>query len=332
MEFLENRRSWENQKPPEHCQKSGLFWASPFTMHLVCTLLIQTWKKVAYFGFFPSFQNHNTHETIIFELFRALQLQLSGVFRINLHYSFLGFLSRMQLQEIIPTGSFKNFLQLQLHDLMFSKFKYNDFEKNGKFPLRLIQNNPSKWREWIRWIAQIAWRFPNWSPLLCEPHFGALQELQVGSDSCKSLERYGKRVFSANRFAQIAPIGVANRRAQFRKRAVLANVPSFRLWYSGTPECTLVPVFGTGEHSNVPSCAVFWCRGTSTKTTLLETTLSRTPIMSIILSGPPRPPKTIDIIDIISIASIVSIFSNGHLETMNISLWPFKTWLKRWLC
>ena len=40
MEFLENRRSWENQEPPENRQKSGLFWASPFTMHLVCTLLI----------------------------------------------------------------------------------------------------------------------------------------------------------------------------------------------------------------------------------------------------------------------------------------------------
>ena len=39
MEFLENRRSWENQKPPENRQRSGLFWASPFTMHLVCTLL-----------------------------------------------------------------------------------------------------------------------------------------------------------------------------------------------------------------------------------------------------------------------------------------------------
>ena len=39
MEFLESRRSWENQKPPEYRQKSWLFWASPFTMHLVCTLL-----------------------------------------------------------------------------------------------------------------------------------------------------------------------------------------------------------------------------------------------------------------------------------------------------
>ena len=39
MEFLENRRSWENQKKPENRLKSGLFWASPFTMHLVGTLL-----------------------------------------------------------------------------------------------------------------------------------------------------------------------------------------------------------------------------------------------------------------------------------------------------
>ena len=41
MEFLENRRSWENQKPTENRQKSELFWASPFTMHLVWTLLIK---------------------------------------------------------------------------------------------------------------------------------------------------------------------------------------------------------------------------------------------------------------------------------------------------
>ena len=32
VEFLESRRSWENQKPPENRQKTGLFWASPFTL------------------------------------------------------------------------------------------------------------------------------------------------------------------------------------------------------------------------------------------------------------------------------------------------------------
>ena len=37
---------------------------------------------------YHSFQNHYTHEIIIFELFRGLQLQLSGVFRINEHYSY----------------------------------------------------------------------------------------------------------------------------------------------------------------------------------------------------------------------------------------------------
>ena len=40
VEFLESKRSSENQNPPENRQKSGLFWASPFTMQLVCTLLI----------------------------------------------------------------------------------------------------------------------------------------------------------------------------------------------------------------------------------------------------------------------------------------------------
>ena len=40
VEFIESRRSSENQKPPENRKKSGLFWASPFTMHPVCTLLI----------------------------------------------------------------------------------------------------------------------------------------------------------------------------------------------------------------------------------------------------------------------------------------------------
>ena len=35
-----NKRSWENQKPQENRQKRGLCWASPFTMHLVCTLFV----------------------------------------------------------------------------------------------------------------------------------------------------------------------------------------------------------------------------------------------------------------------------------------------------
>ena len=34
-------------------------------------------------------QNHYTHEITIFELFRGLQLQLSGVVRINYSYNFL---------------------------------------------------------------------------------------------------------------------------------------------------------------------------------------------------------------------------------------------------
>ena len=41
VEFLENRSSSENQNPSENRQNTRLFWASPFTMRLVCTLLIQ---------------------------------------------------------------------------------------------------------------------------------------------------------------------------------------------------------------------------------------------------------------------------------------------------
>ena len=42
-------------------------------------------------------------------------------------------------------------------------------------------------------------------------------------------------------------------KGRFRKRAVWANVPSLFFWYRGTCACTIVPVFGTGEHPNVPS-------------------------------------------------------------------------------
>ena len=37
---------------------------------------------------YHTFQNHYTHEITIFERFEGLQLQLSGVFRINWHYSY----------------------------------------------------------------------------------------------------------------------------------------------------------------------------------------------------------------------------------------------------
>ena len=42
-------------------------------------------------------------------------------------------------------------------------------------------------------------------------------------------------------------------KGRFRKRVVLANVPSFRFSFRGTCERTLIPVFVPGEHPNVPS-------------------------------------------------------------------------------
>ena len=58
-------------------------------------------------------------------------------------------------------------------------------------------------------------------------------------------------------------------KGRFRKRVVLANVPSFRVF--GTGEHPHVPsfrFFGAREHPNVPSFR-FWYRGTSAKTALL---------------------------------------------------------------
>ena len=55
------------------------------------------------------------NRTFYFESFRGLQLQLSGLFRMNWHYSYS---CLVFLAEIIPSGTFKNYMQLQLHDLM----------------------------------------------------------------------------------------------------------------------------------------------------------------------------------------------------------------------
>ena len=42
VEFLETGAPEKIKKAPEDLQKSRIFWALPFTMHLVCTLLILT--------------------------------------------------------------------------------------------------------------------------------------------------------------------------------------------------------------------------------------------------------------------------------------------------
>ena len=50
------------------------------------------------------FQNNYAHKVTIFKLFRGLQLQLSGVCRINLHYnsSFLVLVAECSYRKIIP--------------------------------------------------------------------------------------------------------------------------------------------------------------------------------------------------------------------------------------
>ena len=84
------------------------------------------------------------------------------------------------------------------------------------------------------------------------------------------IHQRGFKVFVGDPFAQhwFLDLGLLTQ-GRFRKRAVLANVPSFRFWvpgnihmfprsgfcYRGTSVCTFVPVFGTGEHLPKPP---FW--------------------------------------------------------------------------
>ena len=81
-------------------------------------------------------------------------------------------------------------------------------------------------------------------------------------------------------------------KGRFRKRVVLANVPSFWFlvpgnirmylrsvfWYQGTSECTLVPCFGTGEHPPKPP---FWkppfCEPATLVLHIMQTYLCNTP-------------------------------------------------------
>ena len=61
-------------------------------------------------------------------------------------------------------------------------------------------------------------------------------------------------------------------KGRFRKRVVLANVPSFQFSFQGNMRTYPRSGFRSGENPNVPSFR-FSFRGTSAKTTLLETTL-----------------------------------------------------------
>ena len=59
MEFLRTGAP-EKSKSPQNLQNSGFFWASPFTMYLVCTLLIFSfWGG----GFFPNEMSAQKLET-----------------------------------------------------------------------------------------------------------------------------------------------------------------------------------------------------------------------------------------------------------------------------
>ena len=76
-----------------------------------------------FWGFWPlyrvgGFAIITCMKLLLFKFFRVLQLKLSGVFRINWHYSysFLGFLAECSYRIDFPSEILRNFLRLQLHD------------------------------------------------------------------------------------------------------------------------------------------------------------------------------------------------------------------------
>ena len=94
-----------------HFFRASIKLAQPFPAPESRTRILRTR------GFSDSFQNHYTHDIIIFKLFWGLQLQLSGVFRINCHYSygFLVFVAKCSYVKEFPSGILKKILRLQLH-------------------------------------------------------------------------------------------------------------------------------------------------------------------------------------------------------------------------
>ena len=66
---------------------------------------------------------------------------------------------------------------------------------------------------------------------------------------CRKLQ-----IFAETRLSHVVcPFYHWETKGRFRKRVVLANVPSFRFSFQGNMRTYLVPVFVPGEHPNVPS-------------------------------------------------------------------------------
>ena len=87
-----------------HCASRNYSWKA----HLLCVTVGPATAQKDYgesiFGVITTLVKIITRmKFCIFKRFRALQLQLSGVFRINQHYSYsFLFFGKMQLHEVIP--------------------------------------------------------------------------------------------------------------------------------------------------------------------------------------------------------------------------------------
>ena len=83
-----------------------VLWHCKIVLELVLCCLL--WQDTG--NNLPSFYRSITRMNVLFsKLFRGLQLQLSGAFRIDLHYSHNFLVLRMQLQIRIPLWNFQDF-------------------------------------------------------------------------------------------------------------------------------------------------------------------------------------------------------------------------------
>ena len=84
----------------------------------------------------------------------------------------------------------------------------------------------------------------GWEP---NPAFQSLQILHF------SVPKARGNVPENRRHARHAPPIERKQKAGFVKGRFWRMYPRSGFWYRGTSACTLIPVFGTGEHPNIPS-------------------------------------------------------------------------------
>ena len=123
VEFLEKRRSWENQEPPENRQKSGFFWASPFTMHLVWTLLNTHTHNFIFGELISQLHTHISYTTLIVEEFICvMRVCLCCLFVFSPTISEKGNYITIMLRELVSNYTHITYTTIIVGELIMKSF------------------------------------------------------------------------------------------------------------------------------------------------------------------------------------------------------------------